>query len=48
MGRTVLNDAGSWVEDAGTGEFLRISAHHPLVDYGTDPNAIAPLCEALD
>ena len=46
--RTVLTDAGSWVEDAGTAEFLRISGHHPLVDYGSDPDAIAPLCEALE
>ena len=46
--RTVLTDAGSWLEDAGTGEFLRISGHHPLVDYGTDAEAIAPLCAALD
>ena len=43
-----MSDTGTFVEDAGTFDILFASGHHPFLDYGTDPSAIDPLCEALD
>ena len=49
-GGTVLNDAGMFLIDAGSGESLHQSANHPFDDYfaNGDTAALAPLCNALD
>ena len=46
-GGTVMSDTGTYVEDAGTFDLPFASGHHPFLDYGSDPSAIDPLCEAL-
>ena len=50
-GGTIMSDTGTQViADAGEGEPLSQSAHHPFFDYFAlgDTTAIAPLCNALD
>ncbi len=49
-GGTVLNDAGMFLIDAGSGESLHQSANHPFDDYFAkgDTAALARLCNALD
>lgn len=47
-GGTVISDTGTFVEDAATFELLHVSGHHPFIDYGSDPSAIASLCDAID
>ena len=46
---TIFTDAGTFLIDETAGEVIHSGGHHPLDDYfsGADPNALAPLCDAL-
>ena len=48
-GGTVLSAAGVLLIDESTGEVMHSGGKHPFDDYftGTNPDALAPLCDAL-
>jgi len=47
---TIFTDVGTFLNDASTEEVLRSGGKHPFDAYfsGNDPDALAPLCAALD
>ena len=49
-GGTILVDAGTIVEDTGTGELLQAGGPHPFRDYfvGGDASALQAICDAVD
>ncbi len=49
-GRTVIIDAGRFLENAATGELISSSGPHPFFNYFAlgDAAALQPLCDALD
>jgi len=49
-GGTILTGAGTFLFNEATGELLRDGGKHPIDDYftGVGPDALEPLCEALD
>lgn len=49
-GGTILVDTGRIVEDAATGEVIKLSGPHPFYDYFAlgDLDALQPICDALD
>jgi hypothetical protein len=49
-GGTILTDVGMFLNDSSTEEVIRSGGKHPFDAYftGADPDALAPLCAALD